>query len=215
MRVAIVLGSIVALAALGSFYFSARTSPAGHEGSPAFQALLEESIARLEGVTTQITSASVADAHAEVQQETFTGGITCAGAMTCFGYDTCTRPECWDWTYDPSAPTCEPGVVTCDAVITCTRFYTCDSQYTCHGESTCNGCYTCWFSTCDQPGATYDGTDTCYPVCQEYTFQGNFTCDGTETCGWLQTCAGWPECGGNPSGTERTTWGQLKMEFSE
>ncbi|MGD9403234.1 MAG: hypothetical protein PVF95_13330, partial [bacterium] len=136
---------------------------------------------------------------------------------TMYGYDTCDRDntDCIDLTYDASSPTCIAGEVTCDASVTCARFYTCDSQYTCHGEETCNGCYTCWFSTCEAPGATYDGSPTCDANCPEYTFQGNYTCDGSMTCGFNQTCDGWPECGGGPSAVEQTTWGSMKADFAE
>ena len=207
MRKVIVLGCLAVALALAGTYLTGRTGFESHNDSPAFQALLSEAIARLDVVPQEITAITVGQAQAEPAQPD----------ETMYGYQTCDsdHTECFDYTYDPSQPTCDPGIVTCDAQITCSRFYTCDSQYTCHGEETCDGHFTCWFSTCEAPGATYDGSPTCYPVCDEYTFQGNYTCDGTETCGWLQTCDGWPECGGNPSGTETTTWGRLKASFAE
>ena len=207
MRKVIVLGCVAVVLALGAVYLTGRTGSAAHDDSPAFQALLDEAIARLDGVPQEIKAVTVADAKAGPAQPD----------VTMYGYMTCDRDqtECFDYTYNQSEPTCDPGIVTCDAQITCSRFYTCDSQYTCHGEETCNGCYTCWFSTCEAPGATYDGSPTCYPVCDEYTFQGNYTCDGTTTCMWQQTCDGWPECGGNPSANEKTTWGILKAIFGD
>jgi len=207
MKKAIVLGSVAVALVLGGVYLAHRTEAVSHEESPAFQALLSEAIARLDGVPQEITAVAVADAQAGPQQPD----------PTMYGYETCDRdnPDCFDLTYNQSAPTCDPGIFTCDANITCSRFYTCDSQYTCHGEATCNGCWTCWFSGCDAPGATYDGTVTCDANCPEYTFQGNFTCDQTETCGFGQTCKGWPECGGGPSAVESTTWGQIKADFAQ
>jgi hypothetical protein len=303
---------VVAIAAVGLLHFVNMSEPVSHQSSPAFQTLLTEAIARLEGVTQEVTVATVGEAHADngrgeamqtVDPEPTcdaaceTQDASCAtqdpgtntcdpGEYTCdpagcastvypdcsttdpgcettdpavcetldpmcdttdpnclvptmFGYDTCDRnnPDCWGLTYEPSMPTCEPGLVTCDAVSTCSRFYTCDSQYTCHGEATCDGYYTCWSSTCID-AETCDGTpDCCQPP---YTFQGNFTCDGTPTChltcgneGWPtcgtaglptcdgtdtcdDTCDGWLGCfNGGPSGSDRTTWGQLKKDFSE
>jgi len=162
--------------------------------------------------------------------------ITCAPQETCYGGVTCDRDsaDCWGLTYDVGAPTCDTAVPTCDATETCARFYTCDAQSTCHGEETCDGLFTCWSSTCDGAGLTCDGTpDCCRPA---YTFQGNYTCDGTETCqmtcgSWPtcdgsttceggdtchDTCTGWPACyQGQASGTDRTTWGRVKMVFEE
>jgi len=204
MRKVIGLGLVVAVI-LVSAIFLARNEPASHESSPAFQALLSEAIARLEGVPQQITATSVAEAKAGPAQETMYGQLTC------------TLPECVDYTYYGQY-TCE-GEPTCDDKWTCERFYTCDSYYTCHGEVTCNGCWTCWFSTCEDSMMTCDGSwNTCdftSPDCFEWTYQGWYTCDGTWTCGVAMTCAGWPECGGGPSGTERTTWGKLKAVFRE
>ncbi len=208
MKKVIVVGCIAVVLALGSVYLTGRTNTATQDDSPAFRALLDEAIARLDGVPEQITATTVADAQASPQQPD----------PTMYGYETCERDntDCIDLTYDPSAPTCEPGLVTCDASVTCSRFYTCDSQYTCHGEETCNGCFTCWFSTCENPGATFDGSPTCVGAgCMEYTFQGNYTCDGTDTCTKGQTCDGWPECGGGLSAVEKTTWGSLKATYSE
>ena len=203
MRKVIVAGCIVTACVLLSVYFVGRPDIDSHDTSPAFQALLDEAIARLEGVPMQITAASVPEAQAGPLQETMYGELTC------------TRPECGDYTYD-GAYTCE-GEATCDDKYTCERFYTCDSYYTCHGEITCNGCYTCWWSTCEDSLMTCDGSfNTCdfsNPDCFEYTWQGGYTCDGTLTCGYAQTCAGWPECGGGPSATERTTWGRTKSLF--
>ena len=207
MRKAIVLGCVAIALAFGGVYLSGRTGAVSHDGSPAFQALLDEAIARLDGVPQEIIATTVADAQAAPPNP----------EPTMYGYFTCDRDntDCIELTYDASSPTCVAGEVTCDAAVTCSRFYTCDSQYTCHGEETCNGCYTCWYSTCDRPGATYDGTETCGTAnCIEYTFQGNYTCDGTLTCGYAQTCDGWPECGGGPSAVEQTTWGNLKSIFS-
>jgi len=247
MKRAIILSSLLAIAVLGSVYWTARVEPASHDGSPAFQALLDEAIARLEGATQEVTKATVGEAHAEAQQYTMSGA-TCDGTETCdgspgceyetvYGQFTCDRdhPDCWELTYDPTVPTCDPGLVTCDASATCARFYTCDSQFTCHGEPTCDGSDTCWNSTCDEPLQTCDGSITCTGglECDPYTFQGNYTCDGTETC--HSTCAGWPTCDGGPTcdgtdtcdntcdgwpgcgptGTDRTTWGGVKKEFSE
>jgi hypothetical protein len=208
MRKVIVLGCVAVALALAGTYLTGRTGFESHSDSPAFQALLGEAIARLDGVPQEITAITVGEAQAEPAQPD----------VTMYTYPTCDRDDtnCFDYTYDPSQPTCDPGIFTCDTGVTCSRFYTCDSQYTCHGEVTCDGCWTCWFSTCDAPAATYDGSATCtYPPCVEYTFQGNYTCDGTITCEWQATCAGWPECGGNPSPTNATTWGKLKSSFAE
>lgn len=207
MRSVIVLVSVAALVVLGSVCFMTRMQPVSHDGSPTFQMLLSEAIARLEGVPEQITAASVAEAHAEAAVE-----------MTMFGYETCTHPGCLEFTFEETTPTCYVDDPTCDDKITCMRFYTCDSYFTCHGEETCDGCETCWNSTCDRPEMTCDCSETCDetdPDCTPYTFEGHYTCDGQLTCYVGQTCAGWPECGLNPSGTDRTTWGEIKMEFSE
>lgn len=224
MRRVTVLASVAALATLGAIVLGAQTQPVSHQESPAFQALLNEAIARLEGVAEEITAVSVGVAHAGSKEYTIDatcdGTATCDGAPGCefatiYGMYTCDRdnPNCWELTYDPTVPTCDPGIATCDAAITCTRYYTCDSQFTCHGEETCDGNYTCWNSTCDEPLQTCDGSITCtgIPDCDPYTFQGNYTCDGTSTC--HTTCEGWPDCG--PTGTERTTWGKIKMDFAE
>lgn len=203
MRRAIVAGCVVVAVVSLFAYFAGRSEVDAHDTSPAFQALLGEAIARLEGAPQKITSATVADAQAGPAQETMYPGLTCDRAV------------CTSYTFD-GAYTCfsEP---TCDDKFTCERFYTCDSYYTCHGEVTCNGCWTCWFSTCDDSLMTCDGSwytcDFANPDCFEWTYQGWFTCDGSFTCGVAQTCAGWPECGGSPSGTERTTWGRTKSLF--
>jgi hypothetical protein len=203
MSKAIMVGCLVGGVVLLATIFAGRPHTASHHTSPAFQALLDEAIARLEGVPQDITAATVGEAQAGPAQETMFGSLTC------------TRPECVSYTFD-GAYTCfsEP---TCDDKFTCERFYTCDSYYTCHGEVTCNGCWTCWYSTCDQPEMTCDGSwmtcDYANPDCIEWTYQGWYTCDGTFTCGVAMTCAGWPECGGGPSGTERTTWGRTKSLF--
>jgi hypothetical protein len=194
---------VVAVVGLAGFHLAGRGDPISHEESPAFQALLNQAIARLEGVPEQITAVTVGEAQAAPAQETVYPGLTCDRAV------------CTEYTFD-GAYTCfsEP---TCDDKFTCERFYTCDSYYTCHGEVTCNGCWTCWFSTCEDSLMTCDGSwytcDFANPDCFEWTYQGWFTCDGTWTCGVAMTCAGWPECGGSPSGTERTTWGRVKEVF--
>jgi hypothetical protein len=208
MKRAIVLGSVAAALVLGGAYLAGRTSSVAHEGSPAFQALLSEAIARLDGVQQEVVATTVGEAQAAAKQPD----------PTMYGFPTCDRDntDCIELTYDVSEPTCEAGMITCDAAVTCSRFYTCDSQYTCHGEETCNGCFTCWYSTCENPGATFDASPTCTGAgCIEYTFQGTYTCDGTETCGKGQTCDGWPECGGGPSAVETTTWGSLKATYAE
>ncbi len=203
MRKAIAVGCIVAVLVTLAMFFGSGSQVDSHNTSPAFGAMLDEAIARLEGVPQKITAVTVGQAQAAPAQETM------------FGELTCTRPECLQYTYDGSS-TCE-GTATCDDKYTCERFYTCDSYYTCHGEATCNGCWTCWFSTCEQPQMTCDGSwETCdfaNPECIEWTYQGWYTCDGSLTCGYAQTCAGWPECGGGPSATERTTWGRTKLLF--
>lgn len=225
MRKAIVLGSAVALVALGAVFIGARTEPISHEGSPAFQALLSDAIARLENVVEDITAGSVGEAHAGRLEYTVDG--TCDGSATCdgspgceyetvYGQYTCDRdvPDCWGTlTYDPTVPTCDAGLATCDDGVTCMRFYTCDSQFTCSSGATCDGSVTCWNSTCGDAQQTCDGSMTCTgpPDCDVYTFQGNYTCDVSPTCD--DTCAGRPDCG--PIAAERTTWGQVKKEFSE
>jgi hypothetical protein len=260
MRKVIVVGLLLALAGFTVAHLSLQPEPVTHEGSPAFQALLDQAIARLDGVAREITVTTVGEAHANGQglMQTVAGEITCDGVPTCDGspgcytmdpsdpacsgqtYDpgdpacitmdptnpdclepttdaacvtmdpvnpdcqmetvypalTCDRDNtaCWDLTYDPASPTCQATAPTCDANETCSRFYTCDSQYTCHGEQTCDGSATCWSSTCDEPDMTCDGSPTCDPaVCIPYTFQGNYTCDSSPTC--HETCEGWPGCG--------------------
>lgn len=199
MRRVMALTFVLAVAALGAVFLNGRTEPVSHKGSPAFQALLTEAIARLEGVTERATVVTVGMAHAGDRPP----------VDTMYGTPTCDRDDtnCWDLTYDPTSPTCCASDLTCDASVTCARFYTCDSQYTCHGEETCDGTWTCWFSGCDVTGMTYDGSVTCDfagKSCVEYTYQGNFTCDGTATC--HQTCRGWPECG------METVYGQITCD---
>jgi hypothetical protein len=187
MRLAIALGCVAVLAVLGMTY-SVPTQTVSHQGSPAFQTLLGQAIARLEGAPQRITAASV--------------GVGVANA--------------------------DDATATVDEY-TCEGFRTCDARETCNGSLTCDGEVTCWASTCDT-------APTCECDCLQYTLQGCPTCDGTDTC--MEGCAGWPtyypdwptcageptcnftcpgyvSCSGGPSGTDRTTWGDLKMEFAE
>jgi hypothetical protein len=189
MKKVIVLASVLALAVLGSIYIPDRTAPVSSEDSPAFRTLLGQAIARLEGAPQKITAASVG------------AGVAHAGDRT---------------------PTVDE--------YTCSGFRTCDFIFTCDGTYTCDGEETCWASTCVQ-------APTCECGCEQYTLEGGETCDGTDTCtegcpGWPTYFPGWPTCtgeatcaftcpgyvscsGGGATQCERTTWGQLKEEFSE
>ena len=115
MRKAIVIGSIVALAVIAAAHLTGRTALVPHGSSPAFEALLTEAIARLEGATQEITATTVGEAHASGKQFE-----TMAGEPTCYGSPTCDRdqPECWDLTYS-GEPTCYAAEATCDATDTC------------------------------------------------------------------------------------------------
>jgi hypothetical protein len=185
MRKVIVLGSVAAVAVLALMYFTAGTQPVTHDCSPAFQTMLSQSIARLEGVQRQVTAATVGEARAANRLQTV-DEYTCSG------------------------------------------FRTCDAIATCDGNETCDGEITCIYSTCL-------GAPTCEVTCGQYTTQGGETCDGSATC--MEGCAGWPtyfpmetceggatceltchgfvSCSGCPTGTERTTWGRIKAEFSQ
>jgi hypothetical protein len=127
MRKVIVLGSVVALVALSTSYLASRTEPVSHENSPAFQALLTEAVAGLEGVPTQISATSVAEARAEGQLATteYRCGYTAAGnthdgTPTCTGQYTCDDSEtCFadGWTCYNS--TCSDFAQTCDGTFGC------------------------------------------------------------------------------------------------
>jgi hypothetical protein len=186
MRKVIVLTSIAAVAVLGTMYFGARTEAVKAEDSPAFQTLLTEAIARLEGAAEQVTAISVPDARADAMQTvseyTCSGFRTCDAIPTCDGSYTCNGEEtCWASTCTDAA-TCECG---CE-------------QYTLEGGETC------------------DGTATCAEGCPGWPtyFAGWPTCMGEPTC--ALTCPGYVSCaGGGASGVESTTWGQIKTEFTQ
>jgi hypothetical protein len=186
MRKAIVLGSVVALLALGTVYLTGRTDSAPAGDSPAFEALLSQAVSRLEGVPQRITSAAVPEAQADVptvDEYTCAGFRTCDAIPTCDGTPTCDGEEtCWSSTC-VTGPTCD-----CDQC----------EKYTIEGGQTC------------------DGTSTCEEGCAGWPtyFPGWPTCTGGPTCEF--TCPGYVSCaGGGPSATERTTWGGVKAEFAE
>lgn len=184
MRKVIVLTTVAAIAVLGTIYFGARTEPVTSEDSPAFQALLNTAIARLEGAAEQVTAVSVSDVRAEAMQTiaefTCIGFRTCDAIVTCDGSYTCDGEEtCWASTCT-AAPTCECG---CE-------------QYTLEGGETC------------------DGMETCMEGCPGWPtyFPGWPTCTGEVTCAF--TCPGFVSCSGGPSAVESTTWGLIKTEFT-
>ena len=185
MRKAIAVGTIAAVAVVGLVYLTTRTEPVVADGSPAFQALLIEAIARLEGVSEQLTTASVPEARADAMQTideyTCSGFRTCDAIATCDGSATCDGEEtCWFSTC-VSAPTCE---CPCE-------------QYTLEGGETC------------------DGTSTCQAGCPGWPtyFAGWPTCTGEATC--VFTCPGFVSCAGGASGVESTTWGQIKTQYCD
>ena len=91
MKKAIVLSAVIAVAVLGTVYFGMRSEPVTAERSPAFQALLNTAIARLEGAAEQVTAVSVPDARADVRAEAMQtiDEYTCGGDYTCLGFRTC------------------------------------------------------------------------------------------------------------------------------
>ena len=185
MKKVIVLTTVAAVAVLGLIYSGAVRRPVATEDSPAFQALLNTAIARLEGAAEQVTAVSVSDVRAEAMQTiddyTCTGFRTCDAIPTCDGSYTCDGEEtCWASTC-LAAPTCECG---CE-------------QYTLMGGPTC------------------DGTSTCMEGCAGWPtyFPGWPTCTGEATCAF--TCPGYVSCsGGGTSAVESTTWGLIKTEFT-
>ena len=186
MRKAIVSCCIVALAALGALYVTVPSEPGGNGDSPAFQALLDDAITRLDGVAEQVTAVSAPEALAEGQQPTV-DDYTCAGFRTCDAIATC-----------DGNPTCE-GEITCWAS-TCLQAPTC--------ESTC-GQYT------TEPGVpTCVGGPTCEEACPGWPTYHELTetCQGGPTC--EATCVGFVTCSGCVS-TDRTTWGSIKAELGK
>jgi hypothetical protein len=186
MRKAIVFGCIVAVAALGLLLLRAPSEPGGSGDSPAFQALLDDAIIRLDGVAQQVTAVSAPEALADPQQPTV-DEYTCVGFRTCDAIATC------------------DGNPTCDGEITCWAS-TCAQAPTC--EATC-GQYT------TEPGVpTCEGEATCEEGCAGWpTYHGmTETCQGGPTCEY--TCSGYVTCSGCVS-TDRTTWGSIKAEFSK
>ena len=186
MRKVIVFSCIAAVVALGAFYLKASDGPVSRGDSPAFQELLSQAIARLDGVAEQVTAVSVSEARADGQQQPTVDEYTCIGFRTCDAIATC-----------DGAVTCD-GVETCWAS-TCQGAPTCEStcaQYTTEGEETC------------------DGSGTCEEACPGWPtyFAGWPTCTGEETC--AITCIGFVSCSGC-SPTECTTWGQIKAEFGK
>jgi hypothetical protein len=184
MKKAIAVASIAAVVALGAVYMGARTEAVKAGDSPAFQALLNEAIARLEGAAEQVTAISASDVRADAMQTvseyTCQGFRTCDAIATCDGTPTCDGEEtCWASTC-AAAPTCECG---CE-------------QYTLEGGETC------------------DGTSTCEEGCAGWPtyFAGWPTCMGEPTCAY--TCPGYVSCSGGFSAVESTTWGKIKVGFS-
>lgn len=185
MRKAIVLGSVAALAATGFIMLAAGNELTSHERSPAFEALLREAIARLEGVPQQMTAVTVGEARAEGQLQTV-DEYTCSGFRTCDAIATC-----------DGNPTCD-GEITC-MFSTCLGAATCEhtcGQYTTGGSETCNASATC------EEGCP--GWPTYFPM---------ETCEGGATC--EITCPGYVSCSGCPTGVKQTTWGQMKAQFSQ
>ena len=186
MRKWIVLGTVALAAVIAGQYATGSHTPVTHQGSPAFQALLDDAIARLEGAAEQVTAISVTDARADAMQtmgiytcvdfRTCDAIATCDGSHTCDGEETCWASTCAD------VPTCECG---CE-------------QYTLEGGFTC------------------DGTATCHEDCPGWpTYLPTWpTCEGGHTC--VFTCPPFVSCsGGGASGVESTTWGQVKTDFSQ
>ena len=183
MRKVIVLGSLIGVVVLASVLLNAPPEKAAHGGSPAFESLLGEAIARLEGFSERVSAASVPATHAGVQaptvdEYTCSGFHTCRALPTCDGNATCDGEiTCWSSTC-LAAPTCE---TTCE-------LYTRDQSETCDGGATCaEGC----------PG---------WPTYHELTE----TCLGGPTC--EVTCTGFITCSGCVA-IERTTWGAIKADF--
>lgn len=185
MRKAIVLVTVAAVAAVCAIYYGGSREPATAEDSPAFQALLNTAIARLEGAAEQVTAISVADARADAMQT--------VDEYTCSGFRTC-----------DAIPTCD-GTVTCDGEETCWAS-------TCTGAATC--ICPCEQYTLEG-GETCDGSPTCMEGCAGWPtyFPGWPTCTGEATCAF--TCPGFVSCSGGFSAVESTTWGLLKTEFTQ
>ena len=185
MRRVLIIGSLFAVAVLVSISLNAPSEPASTSGSPAFQSLLGQAIARMNAVPERVAEVSVSATHAgpraaTVDEYTCSGFHTCDAMATCDGNPTCDGEiTCWCSTC-MSAPTCEE---TCE-------LYTRDQSETCSGSPTCaEGC----------PGwPTYHGLTP--------------TCVGGPTC--ELTCTGFITCSGCVA-IERTTWGFIKAEFAD
>ena len=184
MRRAVALGSLITVTVLVLIGLHAPPEPAATGDSPAFETLLSQAIARLDGISQQVAATSIAATHAgpqvpTVDEYTCSGFRTCDALPTCDGNQTCDGEiTCWNSTC-LSAPTCQP---TCE-------------QYTTDGSSSCNGSSTCAEGCAGWP--TYHAqTETCL--------------DGA-TC--ELTCTGYVTCSGCPNAIERTTWGAIKAGF--
>jgi hypothetical protein len=189
MRKVIVFAIVVVVAAVIYLNFVETSERSAHDSSPAFQAMLDQAVDRLEGVPERIAETAVSEAQADPQEPTV-DEYTCAGFRTCDAIATC----------DGSQTTCD-GEITCD-YSTCMGALTCTStceQYTIGESATCDGSPTCHEGCAGWP--TYDGF--------------NPTCVGGPTCEVSGTCIGFVTCSGCGTATERTTWGSIKAEFGK
>lgn len=184
MRKAIIIGPAIAVLVFVSICLHAPESAAPN-GSPAFQSMLGQAIALLEGASQRVTAASVPATHAGPQVPTI-DEYTCSGFRTCSDFQTC------------------DGSVTCDGEITCW-------SSTCLGHETCQS--TCVLYTRDTSG-TCQGGPTCEEACAGWPtyFVGSQTCDGAATC--EVTCPGFITCSGCAA-IEQTTWGSIKAKFAD
>jgi hypothetical protein len=175
--------SLLVVVVVVAICLHAPSEPAAPGASPAFQALLGQAIAGLEGITQQVTAVSVPATHAGPQAATI-DEYTCMGFRTCDALQTCDGTATCDGETTCWASTCQ-GAPTCET--TCAQ-YTTDGSETCSGSATCEeGC----------PGwPTY--------------FPGWETCTGGPTCEY--TCLGFVSCSGC-NAIERTTWGAIKAGF--
>jgi hypothetical protein len=178
---------VIVIAGAVCMHLVGRAERPAHQASPAFKAMLSQAVDKLEGVPQQITATTVPEAQAEPQVPT-------VDEYTCSGFRTC-----------DALPTCDGSAHTCDGEITC-------DYSTCTGSLTC--VETC-FNITIEGGETCDGSTTCAEGCAGWpTYDGfNPTCVGGPTC--EITCPGFVACSGCPSATERTTWGEVKVRFTD